>query len=177
MNRDRRLLIVLGLVFVALAALLVLQSQPAAAPTFSQNRVFDGLREGDLQAVRLTNPPEGLSLTLVRALDGVSWTVPDSAGTLNQDVAMLIARTMILLPAINTVQPEQEMSVYGLLPTPGITVEFILFDGTAHSVAVGFRNPTETGYYAAVDERPDIYILERAAVDFLISVLRNPPIA
>ena len=106
-----------------------------------------------------------------------TWTAPEASGTLNTPVADLIARTMILLPYTGTTQAETDMSVYGFVPTAGLTVEFVLTDGTTHGIVVGFRNPTETGYYAAVDNRAEIYILERAAVDFLISVLRNPPIA
>jgi hypothetical protein len=63
------------------------------------------------------------------------------------------------------------------VPNPVISVEFVQVDGTSHALAIGFRTPSETGYYALVDNRPEIYILERAPVDFLISVLRSPPVA
>ncbi len=177
MKSDRRLLVIFGAVFVVLVALVLLQSQPIEEPSpYADNRVFSGFTNTDVQAVRLNSPGEGLTFVLNRAVDG-TWTAPEASGTLNAPVADLIARTMILLPYTSTLQPESDLSVYGFVPIAGLTVEFVLTDGTTHGIVVGFRNPTETGYYAAVDDRVEIYILERAAVDFLISVLRNPPVA
>ena len=37
---------------------------------------------------------------------------------------------------------------------------------------VGYRTPTEDTYYAVVDDRPGLLLLERRAIDFLISQLR-----
>ncbi len=177
MKNDRRSLILFGAIFVALAVLVVLQNRPAEPESpYAANRVFSGFADTDIQAIRLNSPPENLTFLLNRTANG-TWTAPEAAGTLNTPVADLIARTMILLPYTGTTQAETDMSVYGFVPTAGLTVEFVLTDGTTHGIVVGFRNPTETGYYAAVDNRAEIYILERAAVDFLISVLRNPPIA
>lgn len=176
MKRDRRVLILLGAVFVALAALVLLQGQPAPTSPYSTARVFDGFTLDEIQAIRLRNPSGSETFMISRAVDGM-WTAPEAAGTLNVGVADLIARTMILLPYINQLDRTGEPEAYGFLPTAGLAVEFILANGTTHAIIVGFRNPTETGYYAVVDNREEIYILERAAVDFLISVLRSPPVA
>jgi len=178
MKNGRRTIVIFAVIFVVLAVIALLPTQPAAAPEspYAANRVFVNIGEELIQAIRLRNPSGVETFTLNRALDG-TWTVPDSTGTLNVYVAELIARTMVLLPYSNTIQPESDLSVYGFVPTAGLGVEFVLNDGTTHAVVVGFRNPTETGYYAVVDNRQEIYILERAAVDFLISVLRNPPVA
>jgi hypothetical protein len=176
MKRDRRTLLILFGVFVALALLVTLQARPPETSPYSTERVFRGFSVDDIQAVRLHSEPESLTFTISRAADG-AWTAPDASGRLNTDVAEVIARTMILLPYVTLLEAGDDLSVYGFVPLAGLGVEFVLSDGTAHAVVVGFRNPTETGYYALVDERPEIYILERAAVDFLISVLRSPPIA
>lgn len=177
--RDSRLLLVLVVVFIVLAAIIALQNAQPAAPTTTQTCntcVFPSLQLGAIQAIRLRSPETGQTLSLARAEDG-SWTAPDSAGALDAAQAELIARTMVLLPFSRTLPlgANDDKTAYGFTPEGILAIE-IIESNITHAVAVGYRTPTEENYYALVDNRADLYLLERAPVDFLIAQLRNPPI-
>jgi hypothetical protein len=112
-------------------------------------------------------------------VDGV-WTAPGSLGTLDTAQAEAVARTMVLLPyndVLLEAPTEASLPDFGFTPEGVLSIEILLTDGGAHAVAVGFRTPTEDTYYALVDDRPDLYLLERGAVDYLIKTLREPPVA
>jgi hypothetical protein len=178
---GRRTLIMLALMFAALAALTLIQNaQPdtVATPEVPFFRVFPDLAVLDMQAIRIRNPANDASFVLTRAADG-TWTAPDIDGTINADAASSVARTVSLLPYTRTLPLEAgtDFALYGFAPQPVMTVEIVLVDGATHGVVLGFRTPSETGYYALVDDHEVIYLLERAPVDFLIAVLRNPPTA
>ncbi len=183
MNGGRRTLVIFALIFLVLLALTLVQNrqvaeQPTPTPEVTFFRVFPDIAVLDIQAIRLRNPAGDESFTISRAEDG-TWQAPEFEGTLDENAASSIARTMVLLPYTRTLPLEADtpLDTYGFQPTPVLMVEFILVTGEVHAVAVGFRTPSETGYYAIVDDRPDLYVLERAAVDFLILVLRQPPAA
>jgi hypothetical protein len=173
----------LGL-FIALAIVLAYQNsrptvQPSApTPGISSARVFPDLTLDGIRGIRLRSPETGAMFALSRGTDGV-WTAPGSAGTLDLVGADGIARTMVLLPynASLPVPDGADMAAYGFTPEGVLSIEILLTDGGAHAVAVGYRTPTEDTYYALVDDRPDLYLVERAAVDFLILALREPPVA
>lgn len=182
MNDRRTLLLLVGL-FVSLAVItLVVQrlpqrlEQPDVTPFFQS--VYPDLFLQDVQAVNLQNPLSGETFTINRAADG-TWTAPGREGTLDQAVAQAIARTIVLLPYTQTL-PEptaDQLDDYGLVANSGtLIIGAILTDGTPLGVAVGGLTPTGTSYFALVDDRPEVYILERAAVDFLIVQLRTPPL-
>ncbi len=183
--KNSRIVIILLMVFVALAAFLAAQNaQQSSAPPTSQaqqvlsQRIFPDLQINDIQAIRLRSPETGDSFVISRGGDG-AWTAPDSSGTLNTTEADNIARTMVLLPYSRTltVSPGDDLAPYGFTPEGILSVEIIQTDGASHAVAVGYRNPTATGYYGLIDDRPDLYLLDRGAVDFLISRLKSPPVA
>ncbi len=182
--KNNRLLIVLLMVFVALAALLAIddarQTAAVTTPTPGVNAVyvFPDLTLDQIQAIRLRSPETGETFLLNRDADG-SWTAPESTGTLDLTEANNIARTMILLPYGETLplNPGDDKSIYGFTPEGVLSIEIALTDGLSHVVAVGFRTPTSVSYYALVDDRPELYLLERPAVDFLISRLKSPPVS
>jgi hypothetical protein len=183
MKNNRTLLILLA-VFIVLAIVLAYQtSRPIVQPTaptpgVSGAHVFPDLTLDGIQGIRLRSPETGATFALARGADGV-WTAPGSNGTLDLRGADGIARTMVLLPYNDSLPVPQgaDMATYGFTPEGVLSIEILLTGGRAHAVAVGYRTPTEDTYYALVDERPDLYLLERAAVDFLILALREPPIA
>lgn len=179
--KNNRLVIILLIVFVALATLLAIQtSQPSSSTVTTSDCsycVFKDLRIDDIRAIRLRSPETGRTFTIARADDG-SWTAPDSSGTLNVDGAELIARTMVVLPFHRTVplSTSDDKATYGFTPEGILAVDIVLSSGS-HAVAIGYRTPTSDAYYALVDDRPDLYLLERSAVDFLIAALKTPPVA
>ncbi len=183
-NQTRnRSLLVLMIIFVAGAALLAIQSaqQNAVEPTTTDLlyfHVFPGLAATDIQAFRLRSPENGSSFSLARAADG-SWTTVDSSGTVDNAAAETIAQTMEQLPYSRTLplNDGDSLQVYGFTPEGVLSIEFVMTDGTTHAVAVGYRTPTDDGYYGLVDDRADLYLLGRPAIDYLISRLKSPPIA
>jgi hypothetical protein len=193
--RNRIGLLVLLAVFVVLAVLTTLTSQPPAeapAPTATVEaeatpeatfeagsllRIFPDLRVLDIQAIRLEDLESSQQLTLTRAADG-TWTAPDLEGTLDTEAATNIARTLVLLPyarSINIV-PDTEFETYGLAPTPRLMFQILKTDGSSHVIAVGSLIDTEAAYYTLVDERDEIFQTERGAVDFLKNQIGTPPI-
>lgn len=183
--RNTRSLIVLLMVFVALVALLMFQNdQRSYAPTptsaLAANPVFTDFTPDGIQAVRLRSPQDGVSFVISRATDGTgSWTAPESSGTLNTAEAENIARTMVLLPYSSTLPLPQgtELAGFGFTPEGILSIEILLADGNSHVVAVGYRTPTEENYYGVVDDRQELYLLSRPAIDYLIARLKSPPTA
>jgi hypothetical protein len=132
--------------------------------------------DDDVQAVRLRAPSTNQTLTITRAADG-TWITPDHEGVLNQNAAVVIARTFALLPYDRTVPQLGDLSDYGFQSEGTLSLEAVMISGETHGVLVGARAPSDSVYYALVDDRPEIYLIHRAAIDFLISQLRTPPVA
>jgi hypothetical protein len=186
---NRRTLLIFILIFVGLAIVTVVIQNPPANPSTPplpaqeqlsavyERLVFPDIALVDIQAVRLQNPSGEINFTINRTTDG-SWTAPDLAGTLDIDSANNIARTIVLLPALRTlpITDDTDLRQYGFDPVGFMFINVLMVDGSAHSVAVGAINLAETAYYALVDERDELYVIERAAVDFLITQLRSPPV-
>jgi hypothetical protein len=179
---DSRLLLVLVVIFAVLVVIVMIQNgQPATSATTTQTCstcVFTDLQLDDIQAIRLRSPETGQTLSIARDAAG-DWTAPETTGTLDTAQADLIARTMVLLPFSRTLPlgADEDKTVFGFTPEGILSIEIVAANGGSHVAAVGYRTPTEESYYALVDNRPDLYLLERAAVDFLIAQLKNPPLA
>ncbi|MCC6803952.1 MAG: hypothetical protein IT319_13800, partial [Anaerolineae bacterium] len=176
--KNSRTLLILLIVFVALVTLLFMQNNQPTTNLNADNScsycVFTDIQINDIQAIRLRSPETGQSFTIARDADG-NWTAPDSSGTLNTSTAELIARTMIVLPFHRTIPlgASDDKAAYGFTPEGILAVDIVVSNGI-HAVAVGYRTPTSDAYYALVDDRPDMYLLERSAVDFLIAALKTP---
>ncbi len=187
---NRRTLLFLLLAFGLLTAVAVLQSLPAANSTLDDlratvtaegtpifTRLFPELAVLDIQAIRLRNPDADRALTITRAENDV-WTIPDNeAGvSLDADTASTIARTVVLLHYQRTLPlPEDgDLTDYGFKPNGILFIEVLLKTGEGHVVAVGALSGANTTYYALVDDRQEIILLERAPVDFLITQIANP---
>jgi len=179
--KTNRTPLILVAVFVGLAALLMVQNsasnRPEPTSTLLGNAIFRDFAPDDIQAIRLRSPESGESFSIVRADDG-TWT-SDSSGTLVQEEANGIARTMVAMTYNSTfaLPDGQNLTTYGFTPEGVLAVEIVLSSGESHAVAVGYRTPTEDNYYAIVDDRTELYLIMRAPVDYLISRLKSPPIA
>ncbi|MAS34671.1 MAG: hypothetical protein CL610_11735 [Anaerolineaceae bacterium] len=140
-------------------------------------RVFPELRTLDIQAMRLEDLDNGLQLTLVRDEEGL-WTAPDLDGELDEEAVSNIARTFVLFPygrSMNIVE-ETNFEAYGLAPAPHLLFQILRTDGESHVVAVGDLTNTEANYFTLVDERDEIFLVERGPVDFLKNLISSPPI-
>ncbi|MBZ0277337.1 MAG: DUF4340 domain-containing protein, partial [Anaerolineae bacterium] len=107
------------------------------------------------------------------------WTAPSSSGVLNTDIASSIIRTVILLPYQETLplMDSTVLSDYGFGDgQQQFVIEILLKTGEGHIVVIGDLTSTRSAYYALVDNADKIYLLERGAVDFLITQWRTPPL-
>lgn len=183
--KRARSLILLVIAFVAMFGALVLQqrdqerqaAQPTPFPTPHLDRVFPELEVLAIQAVQLSVPGMERTLTLSRAEDG-TWQPVGIEGVLDSQAATAIARTLALLPYSQSfdIDDDTDLSQFGFRPSGDFFIQFITVFGDEHIVAVGepsFEGPT---YYALVDDRPVIYLLERGPVDFLVNHYMNPPV-
>ncbi len=192
-RRTFPLIPVLLALFALLTLLTLLQSSPTAppplpttAPTLDVTpmptgmllRVFPDLTALDIQAIRLQNLQSDLSFTIARGADGV-WTAPGRQGTLDTSAASAIARTFVFLPYARSINITSgtDLSLYGLASTPRLLFQLVLTDGTGHVVAVGSQTPDGAAYFALVDERDEVYMLERGPVDFLNGYIQSAPIS
>lgn len=187
---NYRTLVALLIIFVALAALITLQGEPettpiplptATPPPQPQTdgtllRVFPDLAVLDMQAIRLENLTSGDRFTLVRNEQG-HWTAPDSDGELNPDTASSIARTLALFPYTRSLNilSDTDFSDYGFKPSGQLLFQIVTADGGAHVIAVGDLTETELAYYTLVDNRDEIFQVERGPVEFLHNFIASAP--
>lgn len=187
--KNRRTLIIFGVVFVALMGIAALQTEgirrqlfpePSPTPSFEDlPRVLRDFTVLDIRAVRIGSPFANVDFLISRDDNG-AWTAPEADGDLQDDAGTLIARTMVLLPYDETIPitEDTDLEQFGFTDQNpySLTAEVLLVDGTSHALFFGGLAPMQTGIYTVVDERDTIYLVEPRAVEFLRAQLRNPPI-
>lgn len=179
---SRRGLIALVLIFGGLTLVLLLQGegnsrQPAPTSISDFARIFPELTVLDLAAIRVEDPINGDVFTIARDAGG-TWIVPGSAAPLYPDAGTGIARITALLPYQRTLPiPEDgNLRQFGFRSQGNFSIQIILANGIQHFVLIGDALQTGPYFYALVDERSEIYIVQRAPIDFLASLLDAPPI-
>lgn len=184
-------LIVLLLIAAVMAVLLITQetddtaSQTIIVPTYTPipdaQLVFPEINASDIQAIRLEDPNTDYALTIARADEG-DWQFLDRDYLPDQTVGDQIALTLANLPYYDKFASEADLTQYGFLPTGSLMfIQFVLFNGTEHFIIIGNpvsedadQNPGRTNtFYTIVDERPEIYLVSRPAIAFLIVQLQN----
>ncbi len=172
-----RTFIILAMLFVGLALVITLQNQnqpsiilPTSEATFF--RVFPELAVLDMDAIRLRAPETGAEWIIARGEDG-EWIAPDEAPDPDGIIARSVARTIALLPYTRVVPFAGERAAYGFTPEGILSIEVLMNDGSGHIVAVGIRTTAATDYFAFIDERTELYLIDRAPIDFLIAILRE----
>jgi hypothetical protein len=189
-RQNRRSIAIFAVIFVVLLGVAALQgvgvslrgmfgSKPTPDPFGGMPRVLTDFTVLDIQAIRIGSPLTGDELLLSRAEDG-RWTAPDAEGELDGETATLIARTMVLLPYLETIHIKDDtvLADFGFVSQNplALTVEVLLVDGTTHAVFFGGLTPLQDAFYMIVDDRNEIYLVMPQAVEFLRLQLRNPPI-
>lgn len=131
----------------------------------------------DIAAIRLRDPNTDAAFIISRNNTG-NWTAPQSEGVLDMDAASTIAKTVVLLPYNTTksIENDAELKTYGFDPYGILAVEILLQDNQQHAIAIGSLSPSQLVYYAVVDDKKQVYFLERAAVDYLLTQLNHPPL-
>lgn len=166
-------------VFVVLSGLALWQGRvlstpqptptPGADPRDTQT-VFAGWTSGQIIALRLDDPRNALDLSLTRNDEGV-WEFVNLPAEVDQTIANQIAKTVTYMPYTDIFGnvSEDAYTEFGLDESGvWLLVQVILADDSQHALAVGRRAAVAGGgYYALVDELPNVYVLNRGAVDYL----------
>lgn len=180
---NRRLLIILGVIFVALAIITILQSRPQPVEISQETQFTSFLGRDlnmtvlDIQAIRLRDPQTEQTFVISRDTSG-NWTAPNSEGSLDTVTASNIAKTVVVMPYQQSVNitDEANLEQYGFQPNGILSIEVVLVDGSGHVIAAGGLSPDGYQYYVLVDEQPRLYLMERGAVDYLLAQLVQPPL-
>jgi hypothetical protein len=173
------------IIFAALLAVAFVVTTRQPEPTIESavqeaidlfDRVFPDVSASNISAIQLSDPNSDVTFNMTRS--GNSGWVTDE-GVLLDENGTLIARTMELLPYLRIlpVAPEADMAEYGFAPNGLMRMFIVMNDRTEHALAIGRLTDAGDAYYALVDNQPNIYVLLRNPVDYLITQLRNPPTA
>jgi hypothetical protein len=194
MKRGLPTLLALLVLFIVLGVLVILQEpsignpiEPTAPPLnateqgFGENRVYNNIELGAIEAIRFLDPHSEQSVTFARNPIEL-WTAPFLEDvTVDQTVMQTIERTLVIMPYAYRFVPEAEKLVeYGFLSDGKhyFSILFVMDDGATHTIAVG--NPTEYNgravYYAVIDGGADMYLIYREPIDYLTSQFLKPPI-
>lgn len=139
--------------------------------------IFPDMMVLDIRAIRIEDPNSSDSITLTRDQSD-NWTVADREGQLDTNVASDIARTIILLPYSRSINITSQtiLSNYGFDPNGQLFVSIVMKNGESHVLAIGALSQADPIYYALVDERDEIFEVERGPVEFLRNFLLSPPL-
>lgn len=183
---NRRTLLVLAVLFVVLGIIAFLQSQQGPPPAFDSQATLESylwmgqtlnMSPEDIAAIRLRAPLENKTFALSRSVDG-SWSIPGDPKTVDQTIAVGIAKTVTLLPYRETVtiSPSTRLQDFGFNPEGNLAIEIVLLNGKTHAIAIGDFTSDQLAYYALADSLPMVFLLERGAIDYLRQQLNNPPL-
>lgn len=183
---NRRTLLVLVVLFVAMGIIALLQAQQGPPPLFDSQATLESFRWmgqtlnmslNDIAAIRLRAPQSNLTFTISRDSSG-TWSAPGSPGNLDQTAASGIAKTITLLPYSESVEltPSTRLEDFGFRPEGSLALEIVLQSGQTHAIAVGDLTPDQLAYYALADNLPQVFVLERGAIDYLRQQLNKPPL-
>lgn len=192
--RSRRTVILLAAVFVVLVVIAVLQNRTVSPfqqmldsvpqtpgqttlPTPVFHMIYTDMPVRSLQAIRLHDPITDAAFTLVRNSSG-NWTAPGTEGALDKTTASDIAKTVVLLPYLRSLPLEShaKLTDYGFTPMPKMLIELVLINGEQRVIAIGGLVSTNTEYYAVADNRNEVFLLQRGAVEYLYKFIKAPPI-
>lgn len=173
-------IIILLVVFLALAGLLYLQDSgvigedepPTSTPALS--RVFPQLAVSDIIALQL-QAGESLTLTIARDNQG-NWVAPELDAPLNQTLVQQLAASFALMPFSRTIEETDNLEQFGFRQPPAFMISALTLDAQ-YGIIIGDFLQNGTEYYALVDERPGVYIVQRGAIDFIAGFLTDPPLA
>ncbi|RMG90308.1 MAG: DUF4340 domain-containing protein [Chloroflexi bacterium] len=135
-------------------------------------RIFPTITPEQVMAVRLTDPQENISMTIVQQDDG-TWGLADSPQTLDQDIMLALIRAAIEMRYRKSIPLDETetLSTYGLDEERVLmVVTLLLDDGSGHNIAIGDITPMRDAFYALVDEQDEVFLIDRAPdpVSFLL---------
>jgi hypothetical protein len=178
---QRTFLTVLGVLFMVLLGVALAQTislnntfNASLTPTLDQrivNSLFREWNEDNVVAVRLDDPINDIDMVINR-VNTTQWQLQGEAvEQINQETLNLIVKTVAYIPFtdILTDIPDTNLSNFALTEDLiWLQIQVILDNNDTHVIALGARVPTvDGGYYALVDERSEVFVLNRGAIDYL----------
>lgn len=140
-----------------------------ATPTAGLTKVFD-VAEGNPSSIEI-KPAEGETVQIKRD-ENKAWVVEQPLKLeADQGMAEAAASQLTALNVMNDVSGEP--SVFGLdKPAYVVTIEFD--GGKTHTLEIGDRTPTNSGYYVRLDNSK-MMIVETSGIDALTNMVFAPP--
>jgi hypothetical protein len=181
---NRRIVLILGVVFIALAVITYLQNRPAPITPAPEDQFesFVGrdlnMTVLDIQAIRLRDPKANQSFVISRDATG-NWIAPESEGSLDKDTASNIAKTVVLMPYKQTVAltDDTNLTQFGFQPDGTLLVDVVLSkSNNGHVIAAGGLSPDGMEYYVLIDDIQQVFLIQRGPIDYLKSLLSKPPL-
>ncbi|NWG18528.1 MAG: DUF4340 domain-containing protein [Chloroflexi bacterium] len=184
MRLNRGTLILLVVSVIVIAAVLVLNSQPASAPAPTPEATAEGagplfpdVTEDALVRFEAINNGSGEKTVLTRDEGGV-WTVAEATNTsdlaTDQDKAKSVVGLLVGLAATDSFTTESPTD-FGL-DAPTHTYVLTDKDGAAYTLKIGNKSPTTPRYYALVgDDTATVYVLPQDQVDNLARQMITVP--
>lgn len=181
---NRRVLLLLGAVFVVLLIATLLQGrqlneqfEQAFNTDFESVRLFPGVAPESVVTLRLIDTA-GNMLTLQRNADGtwnspnldaVAATVaatPGATASVNTEMVdrLVFETTLLTYSRELSATTEAEYSSYGFspqLPNGYFTLELVLRDNSTRRLFIGSLTPSREQYYVRVKNVPGVYVVER----------------
>lgn len=194
MGNNRSRLIVSAVFLVITAGLIALvvfgdlggvdDEAAEAAVTETPEPLFPGAAGEPVVAFRVEDNETGQAFA-ASTEDGETWAIDEAPeGT---DTALGADQTRILaaIAGLPTMQPirvlsgVEAMASYGLESAP-ITLTFRLTNGDEHTITIGEKSPTGSGYYVSTTPNSsaatDVLLIPAATLDQVVAFLTLPPV-
>jgi hypothetical protein len=180
-TNQRTFLMVLGVLFMLLLGVALAQTinlnnafNVSLTPTLDQriiNSLFRDWNDDNVIAVRLDDPLNDIDMVINRISD-TEWQLQGEAvEQINQETLDLIVKTVAYIPFTDILRdiPDTNLSNFALTEDLiWLQIQVILDNNDTHVIALGARVPmVDGGYYALVDDRQEVFVLNRGAVDYL----------
>ena len=143
-------------------------------PTVIGNSYLLDISKDKLQSIRVFDR-QNKSTLIARDSTGAWIITLPSAGEADQALAEAAETqigALLILTSLETPPPLTDMG----LDMPAFTIQLSLMSGANHTIEVGNKIPTGSGYYVRLDEK-SISVIGTNGIEPLTNLLNNPPFA
>lgn len=168
--------IALILLVLALGGYFFLKSRPLKSgtptPTAAGSSFLLPAGGPKLESIRINNQHNQVSM-IERDSSGswnVSLPVPAPADQAAAEAAETQVGALSIVTKLDTTPPESAMG----LDSPADVIQLVYLDGSQHTIEVGSKTPTSSGYYVRFDHK-GLYVISVDGIDPLLQMLDNPP--
>lgn len=168
--------IVLILLVLALGGYFFLKSRPLKSgtptPTAAGTSFLLPATGPKLKSIRISDQQNKVSM-IERDSSGswsVSLPIPAPADQGAAEAAETQVGALSIVTQLNTSPLQSAMG----LDTPADVIQLVYQDGSQHTLEVGSKTPTGSGYYVRFDHK-GLYVISVDGIDPLLQMLANPP--